>query len=442
MPGQASRTNAGTLLRILGVSFGLAVIVGSTIGVGILRTPGAVAAQLGSRPLILTVWLLGGLYTLLGSICFTELGTMLPQAGGYYVYARRAFGDRVGFAAGWTDWLTYCSVLGYVAIATGEFATALFPSPAGRGSVTGIAVVTLLFFAGLQWLGLRASSRTQEVTSLLKFVAFLGLVLACFRHGRVPDAAFPPPAGAGTFFAIVIALQSVVITYGGWQSALYFTEEDRNPARNLPRSMVGGVLLTFAIYMLVNLAFLRVLPLPSLAASKLPAADAAQAIFGARGGEIITLLSLLSLLPLVNAILMIGTRVVFALGRDGLVSTRVASVNAGGTPGVAMLATTALAIGLAASGTFEKLVALASFFLAANYCVCCIALVVLRRREPETARPFRAWGYPWSVLIVLVGAVIFLLGFVLGDTRNSLYALALMGLGAVYQFVGPHPRHR
>ena len=116
------------LLRILGVGFGLAVIVGSTLGIGILRTPGLVAGQLSSRSSILAVWLVGGLYTLLGSVCLTELGTMLPQAGGYYVYARRAFGDTVGFAVGWSDWITYCAVLGYVTIAMGEFTAALAPS--------------------------------------------------------------------------------------------------------------------------------------------------------------------------------------------------------------------------------------------------------------------------------------------------------------------------
>src|SRR3979411_2828365 len=118
-PGPGAAAN-GDLRRILGVGFGLAVIVGSTLGIGILRTPGLVAGQLPNHTAILTVWIVGGLYTLVGAICLAELGTMLPEAGGYYVYARRAFGDRVGFAVGWTDWLTYCAGLGDVWIAIGE----------------------------------------------------------------------------------------------------------------------------------------------------------------------------------------------------------------------------------------------------------------------------------------------------------------------------------
>ena len=207
------------LQRILGVGFGLAVIVGSTIGVGILRTPGLVAAQLGTAGAILVVWIVGGLYTLLGSVCLTELGTMLPQAGGYYVYARRAFGDGAGFAVGWTDWLTYCAVLGYVSIGLAEFLAVLVPRLAG--AVTPVAIAALLAFVVLQWRGVRVSSRFQEVATAIKFAAFLALVAACLLVGRTgsADAAAPAPA---TFYGVIIALQSVVITYGGWQSALYF----------------------------------------------------------------------------------------------------------------------------------------------------------------------------------------------------------------------------
>ena len=421
------------LRRILGISFGLAVIVGSTLGIGILRTPGLVAAQLANRSTILTVWIVGGLYTLLGSVCLTELGTMFPQAGGYYVYARRAFGDTVGFAVGWTDWLTYCAVLGYVSIGMSEFVALLVPSLGG--AVTPIAVALLLGFVGLQWMGVRVSSRFQEIATALKFVAFLALVAACFiaSPGLAPAAGARAGAAlsAPTLVGVIVALQSVVITYGGWQSALYFTEEDRDPARNLPRSMIGGEIVVIVVYLLVNLALLAVLPVPILARSTLPAADAAQIIMGVRGAQAITLLSLISLPPLLNAIMMIGTRILFAMGRDGLLWSRTATVNAGGTPGVATLVTTAVAIVLIVSGTFQRLVAMASFFLAANYSVCCLALVVLRRREPELVRPFRAWGYPWSAGIVLAGAAVFLIGVLAGDTVNGVAALALLAVGMI-----------
>jgi APA family basic amino acid/polyamine antiporter len=421
----------GSLRRVLGLGFGLAVIVGSTLGIGILRTPGLVAGQLATPAAIVTVWVVGGLYTLLGSVCFAELGTMLPQAGGYYVYARRAFGDTAGFAVGWTDWLTYCAVLGYVSIGMGEFMAVLVP-PLG-GAVGAVAVAALLSFVGLQWMGVRVSSRFQEATTALKFAAFLVLVVGCLvSSAGLKDGGSTAVAlrsSGPTLAGLVVALQSVAITYGGWQSALYFTEEDRNPAHNLPRSMIGGVVSVIGIYLLVNVALLAVLPVPAIAHSTLPAADAAEVILGSRGRQIITVLSLISLPPLLNAIMMVGTRILFAMGRDRLLWARTAAVTDGGTPGIATLVTTGVAVVLIVSGTFQRLVAMASFFLAANYCVCCLALFVLRRREPELPRPFRAWGYPWSAAIVLAGSTAFLIGVMAGDTANGVAAVVLLAAG-------------
>ena len=415
------------LIRILGVGFGLAVIVGSTLGIGILRTPGLVAGQLPNRTAILAVWIAGGLYTLIGAACLAELGTMLPEAGGYYVYARRAFGDAVGFAVGWTDWITYCAVLGYVSIAIGEFTALLLPPLAGYEKA--VAILALAALAALQLAGLRISSRFQEITTVVKFGAFLTVVVAAM----VFAPGFPSGSGlashAPSLSGLIVALQSVVITYGGWQSAMYFSEEDRDPDRNLPRSMIGGVASVIVVYLLVNVALLSVLPIEDLARSTLPAADAAQVLLGGRGRAIITILSIVSLPPMLNAILMIGTRILFAMGRDGLLWRRAAAVTARGTPAAAMLATTLVALALVATGTFQRLVAVVAFFLAANYVVCCLALVVLRRREPDRARPFRAWGYPWSVTLVLAGAAAFLVGAAAGDTINAAGALALLALG-------------
>src|SRR6185436_17625913 len=207
---------------------------------------------------------------------------------------------------------------------------------------------------------------------------------------------------------------------------------DRDPARNLPRSMIGGVAAVIGIYLLVNVALLQALPIGELAGSTLAAADAAAVIFGARGRQLITVLSILSLPPLINAIMMIGTRILFALGRDGFVSRRAAAVNAGGTPTVATVVTTLGAIAMIATGTFQRLVAVASFFLAANYLVCCLALIVLRRREPAAPRPFRAWGYPWSATVVVTGAALFLAGALVGDTWNAAAALGLLAAGALW----------
>src|SRR5436305_6583623 len=221
-----SRSPIGQLRRLLGLGFGLAVIVGSTIGVGILRTPGLVAGHLPSGAAILVLWLVGGLYTLLGSVCLAELGTMVPRAGGYYAYARRGFGDWVGFGVGWTDWLTYCTVLAYVSIGLAEFIGVLLPALGGW--VRPIAAGTLLAMVALQWAGLKVSAWFQEWTTAVKFLAFLALIVAAFTMGPHGAGGLQAPGVAPglTFTGIILALQAVVIAYGGWQSALSFTAAD------------------------------------------------------------------------------------------------------------------------------------------------------------------------------------------------------------------------
>jgi APA family basic amino acid/polyamine antiporter len=419
---------SGQLRRVLGVGFGLAVSIGGTIGVGILRTPGLVAEQLHLPSAILLLWVAGGIYTLLGASCLTELGLMLPRAGGFYVYVRRAFGNTAGFAVGWTDWLMYCSVLGYLSIAIAEFIAALGLVPGG--SIRFVAVLILLCIVALQWLGIRISSQFQEVTTSLKCIAFLALVSACLLApaGEYTSKHITPSV---TVSGLTVALQAIIITYAGWQSPLYFIEEDRDPARNLPRAMIGGVLSVIGIYLLVNIALLKVLPMSELSGATFPAADAARIIAGAHGRNLIILLSVISLVPLVNAITMMGTRVIFGLGRDQLFWSRTSTVNPRGTPDTATLLTAAVAVGLIATGTFQRLIAMTSFFLAANYSLCCVALVALRRREPDLPRPYRAWGYPWSVWLVAAGSVIFLFGMLVGDVFNGISALGLLVIGLI-----------
>lgn len=418
----------GELLRILGVSFGIAVTIGGTIGVGILRTPGMVAAELGHGGLVLAVWVLGGVYALFGTLAVAELGTMLPKAGGWYVYARRALGEYTGFAVGWSDWIAQSAALAYLATAMGDFSVVLAPALSGAGKA--IAMATLLAFSLLHWRGLRVSGRAQELTSLVKAIAFIALVGACFVLGggdaepEAPGVATP----SGLLVGLVIALQSVIITYDGWYSAIYFTEEDRDPARNLPRSALGGIASTIVIYLLVNLALLYVLRLRRLAASPLPAADAAQKLFGGYGGPVVTALSIISLPSVINAVLLLAARILFAMSRDGWFASGAAGVNPRGTPGVAMFSTTLMGLFLIATGTFERLIAIAAFLYGAIYGSGFLSLLVLRRREPELPRPFRAWGYPWTPLVVLVGSLLFLAGNLVSDPINSFYALALMGL--------------
>jgi len=422
----------GHLLRILGVGFGIAVIIGNTVGVGILRTPGEIAARLQSSALIMAVWLVGGLYAFFCTLAVTQLGTMLPQAGGWYVYSRRAFGDYGGFLVGCCDWLVQSASLAFLAIAFGEFVAEL--QPALRGNVKLIAIAGLTLLTLLNWLGLRAGSRTQELTSLVKVLALAVFVIACFAISpSAADAAAAAPAThllprGSLLLALLMAMQAVIVSYDGWYGAIYFMEEDKDPVRNLPRSSISGVVACIAIYLLVNAALLHILPMNRLGASQMPAADAALAIFGARGKQVILIVSIIAAVSTINAILLMMPRILFAMSRDGLLPRRVASVNLGGTPTAALLLGTLAGIALILSGGFETLIAMSSVLFVVVYLSGFCALFALRIREPNLSRPFKLWGYPWTNLGVLLVSAAFLVATVVGDLKDALFTLSLLAL--------------
>ena len=422
----------GRLLRVLGVVFGMAVTVGITVGMGILRTPGEVASQLPNPWLFLGAWALGGVYALFGAVSVAELGTMIPRSGGFYVFARRALGEYPGFVVGWSDWLSTCGTVAAVALVLGEYAGLLIPALAGR--TLAVASGVTVAFALLQWRGVRWGSRSQELTSLLKTLAFAALIAACFAYGGrgevvKGEATLTVPSGLGLLTAVVLALQGIIYTYDGWYSTVYFGEEVRDTARSVPRAMVGSVLLVIVVYLLFNAALLYVLPIEQLAGQKLAAGAAAEAVFGPRGATVIAVVAIVSLLASVNGNTLTAPRVVYAMSRDRLFWRAAARVNRGGTPTVSLaLSTTAAVLLILFSGTFAKLLAALAFFFVTNLALVFLSIFVLRRREPDAARPYRTWGYPLTTAFALAVSVAFLAGAVWSDTENSLYALALLAL--------------
>jgi APA family basic amino acid/polyamine antiporter len=418
----------GRLLQILGVGFGLAVIIGNTIGAGILSTPGTIAQQLPNGWLFIGVWIGGGLYALLGAISIAELGTMIPRSGGQYVFAHDALGDYAGFIVGWSDWISTCGSSSFISLIIARYAGVLFPAVIGRPTVIALAIV--LLFGIIQWRGIRWGSGVQNATSLLKALAFAALVVACFLLGGDNAASGPAlpqvPNGVKLFVAEILALQGVIYTYDGWTGVIYFSEEVRNPARDIPRAMLGGVLSVIAIYLLVNFAILYVLPISEIAGSDLALGKAAQAIFGANGDRIFRSLMILSMLSAVNACQLMATRVLFAMSRDGLFSTKGARANEGGTPTVALFFSTLVAALFIVTGTVDQVLAVVAFFFVVNYAISFGVVFLLRRREPDRERPYRAWGYPWTTGFSLLGSIAFLGGAVASDTRNSIYALLLL----------------
>lgn len=417
----------GRLLRVLGVGFGLAVIIGNTIGAGIFSTPGQIATQLPNQWLFLAAWLAGGLYALLGAFQIAELGTMLPRSGGQYVFSRYALGEYAGFIVGWSDWLSTCGSAAAVSIVIGDFSGKLFPVLAGKS--TTIAATVAIAFAVLQWRGIVLSSVVQDLTSFLKALAFILLVIAAFifADSTTPASAESIPGQVALFGAFIIALQAVIYTYDGWAGVVYFSEEVRDPGRDIPRSLFSGVLAIIGIYLLVNVALVYVLPISKIAGQEFAAGVAAQVIFGRYGDRVFLVLTILSMLSAINAYHLMASRVIFSMSRDRLLAQGVARVNQGGTPTVALFLSAATAVLIIVFGrTFKTVITVLTFFFVANYTLSFISVFVLRRREPAKPRPYRAWGYPWTTALALIGSVTFLAGAVASDTRNSVYALLLL----------------
>jgi APA family basic amino acid/polyamine antiporter len=421
---------------VLGVAFGLAVSIGNTIAAGIVRTPGEIATYLPTPWLFISVWLAGGLYALLGSNSIAELGTMIPKSGGQYVFAHRSLGPYAGFVVGWSDCMSTCGTNAAVSIVIGEYSSQLLAGflPGNREQwEVPIATLVVLGFAVLNWRGIRRGSAAQNFTSLLKALIFLAIVVACFLFGKrgaesTAIAAVAAPTGKALAVAFVLALQAVMYTYDGWTGPIYFSEEVKNPEKSIPRAMFGGALSIIGIYALFNIALLYILPLSKIAGEKFAMGAAAQVVFGPAGDTIARGLMVVCLLSGINAYVLMTSRVLFSMSRDGLFSRRATDVNEGGTPTLALALCTAVALAFLWSGTFNQVVNICAFFFVANYTISFTSVFVLRHREPNLPRPFRAWGHPWTTGLALLASVAYLSGVVLSDPKTSGISIILLGL--------------
>jgi len=422
----------------------MAAAIGNTIAAGIVRTPGDVAKLLPNAWMFLAVWVLGGLYALSGASSMAELGAAIPRSGGQYNFSRRALGDYAGFIVGWSDWLSTCGTAAAVAFVIAEYSGALFPVLSGRLTVLGfaihvqliVAVLVIVAFFVLQWRGIRWGSGAQLSTAALKTGAFVILVIACFLLGgpahraaaQSTASALSLPAGWPLLVAIMLGLQGVIYTVDGWDGVIYFGEEVRNPGRDIPRAIFGSVFSIMGIYLLLNLVALYILPMNEISGNNFVLGTVADRIFGKLGDPIIRSIMVISMLSCLNANQLFCSRTLYAMSCDGLFFRRAARVNPGGTPVLALFLSTVAGLLFLLTGTFERVIAMLSFFFVANYALSYASLFVLRKREPEMARPYRAWGYPWTTGIALVASVMFLVGSILTDQNNAPWALAILVL--------------
>ena len=418
------------LQRVLNAALGAAIVVGGSIGIGILSMPGVIAGKIASPLIILAGWVIAGILALLGGNIYAELGTAFPKAGGPYVYLKRAAGPFGGFATGWSDAAVSIVASAGVAALIGEL---LENELLDRRA---IAIAALAILGAVNWFGLKVGARTQQALSLFKVVGLVLLALACIAIGGFESKAriaSPEALGVGSFITGLVLIGE---TYAGWNSAVYFSEEDQDTDRNIPRALFWGIGALMATYVLVNLGFLAILSIPQLAGSKLPAADAAGLIFGTHGSAIVQSFAIISLVGILNVTIMYTPRILFAMSRDGVLPSSFSSLNRFASPSWALIWVIVPAMLIAAFQSFDFLFGVTAFLgLALNASVY-ISLFLLRRREPDVRRPYPARWYPWAPALVTLLSIGMLVSYLFSDPEPALWAVLAIGLSwPAYQWM-------
>jgi APA family basic amino acid/polyamine antiporter len=416
------------LLRVLGLAFGLAIGVGTMIGGGILRTPGGVLDQVPTPWLALLLWTFAGLHALLGANVVAEVMTAVPKSGGLFNAARRAFGEFGALLVGWTDLLIGIAAMAALAIACGEFFVILLPGLEPFTAQVGAAVALVLF--ALNWLGVRESSAVQMAMSAAKAVLLVALILlvVLVPPATAQTVSVPALTAGVSFFGIIVAYQLIVGAYSGWPNSAYFAEETLEPGRDIPRALFLSILTVMAVYIMMNAALLYVLPVEQLRTAELPVSVAVGNIFGSRSSAVVAAIAFIIVVGCLNANIMTSVRVFHGLGKEGFLPAITARVNRGGTPDVALVISGVATILLALTGEFETvfliLGALGLFTLA----LIDVALFKLRFAEPELPRPYRAAGYPFLPLLVLVLDVTLLIAFLAADPLSAVFMVTAVAI--------------
>ena len=427
--------HSSSLPRRLGLWSAVAVLVGSTIGSGIFRSPAGIADKLPGPFPLLVIWVTGGLFALCGALTLAEVAGAFPQTGGVYVYIREAWGRLAGFLFGWAELvLIRAAALGAISTTFAEYllrVTGRDPGLAPYDSwVHYVAAVAILLTATFNYVGIRWGSLVQNVTTLAKVGALLLIIVLAFALGLPQTGGHYTPAmppGSFSLMPFGLALVSVLWVYDGWADVSFVGGEVKDPERNLPRVLIFGTLIIIGLYLLANLAYMAVLPVEEIRRSKLVAADVAERVMGAAGVAFVSIAVMVSTFGTLNGSVMTGARVLFATAADGLLFKPIARVHPRfKTPSVAIILEAMLGVLFVLVGTFEQL---ADAFVTAivPFYALAVASVFVFRRRAGYSPPFRVPGYP-VVPAVFILATILLLSNAVLDPTSRYPTLAVLGI--------------
>ena len=427
-----ARDVRGQLLRIFGLGFGLAVVIGGVIGSGILRNPSVVAAGFLDPKWILLAWLGGGLFVAIDAMPTVELGAAIPRSGGPYSLAVRAIGPFAGFFVGWADWLQLVFSTGFIAVAFGEQVQrlGLFPN-----LTTGeIAVMLVVACGAINWIGARVGGASQSIGSALKALGLLVLVAVLFLAPHKAGLAAGPPAPLFSWVAAAVALRAIYGAYGGWEAAVYFSEELHEPERNIARATFGGIALVTAIYVLINAAVLYVLPMGILTGSTLAVSDAVTRVLGPGSGVVVTILAMWCVATIANLQVMEHVRNTYAMAREGRLPPVLGNVSKSGTPRAALIVVVVatslviLSADLLKGELYEVLLNLYAPNIMLIFLILAYGAIRLRNREPDLPRPYKMPFYPWPAILTIAANGALLVLFVVSDWRTGIYSLLSLAL--------------
>lgn len=414
------------LRRALGFFDSFSIVVGIVIGSGIFLMPDLIARALAYSGWILVVWVVTGVLSFCGALAFAELGAMLPATGGQYVYLREAWGPLPAFLCGWNHFLI--SQSGSLAYLSVSFAIYLsFFVPLGPWEAKGAALGVLAALTAVNYCGLRPGALVQNLCTVAKLAGIALLVVSAFFVPRVPAAPAFGPISGGAFGVAMIAC---LLAYDGWSAISFVAGEVKHPERNLLRSLAIGMAAVIAIYLLINVAYMRVLSIPAIAASDRVGALAARRALGPSGAGLVSVVILVSIMGALNGRVLTQPRVYFAQACDGLFFRRFATVHPRyHTPAFSILMQGLWGAVLVLASSFESLVDFRIFGIWLLNLATVAGVIALRRKRPQLARPYRMWGYPWTPLAFVAAAAAFLLNMLVERPWPSLIALAIMAAG-------------
>jgi len=425
----SSAPAAPHLSRVLGLVFGLAVVVGGIIGSGIMRAPGVVALGLHSIPLTLAFWAAGGGLALLSAMPLVEAGASVPQAGGSYPIATKAFGPTAGFMTGWLTWLQYTSSNAFIAVVFGEYVHRL--GLAGGVSKGALAVGLILACAAINWTATRVSGGSQSVASAIKGGAFVLVAAILFASPHAPASYHPPDihpiaTGAAAVAAIVMGIRVIYQTYAGWDGAIYFSEEVDNPQRNVARATFVGIGLVTVLYLLLNAALFHVLTPNQIAGSELAMGDAIRVSMGAPGDKVLTGIGVISLAAIVNLQVMAASRITYRMAADGVLPKFLSQVAKGGAPQLSVAAVAIVSAIFAGSGSYESITRIYAPWSIGSVFMICVSAIALRYREPNLPRPYLTPFFPWIPIFAALVQAVLIAVVVIDDPASGLWSLVVL----------------